>query len=80
MTFRIDDLLVPVLPRSKADEEEDPQTAVTNTVCADSQSCAYGPCDTPCEGSYDEPKKEGQAWRQEQFASLARELEDALAR
>jgi len=85
VTFRVDDLLVAVLPESMAKEKGCPKcsrcTNRTATVSPcdpnDPNSANCPPCVTTEQCS---TKKKAQTWRDEQFALLSRELEEALTR
>ena len=72
--FRLDDLMVSVLPSSGGAKEdcEDATAGTGNTVCGDSSTSG---CISP--GPDTEPAPE--AWRNAQFARLSMELERALA-
>ncbi len=96
MTFRVDDLLVTVLPEYMVESAGCPECSKctdrtgTQSPCdpdkPNSENCP--PCDPGhpltvgvCTQSQERPgKAQAETWREEQFATLARDLELALSR
>jgi hypothetical protein len=86
VTFRVDDLLVAVLPEQMEMEKDKgcPQCSkctnrtATPTPCGDrdpnTENCL---CIAP---PSEQPAKKTQSWRDEQFDLLSRELDEALTR
>jgi hypothetical protein len=84
VTFRVDDLLVAVLPEHLAADKGCPKCSKCTNRTATGSPCQPGDPDTqncPCLTSQqDKTRKKAQTWRDEQFALLSTELEEALSR
>jgi hypothetical protein len=84
VTFRVDDLLVAVLPETMAGETPGCQQCsqctdrtATPTPCTPNDPHTQN-CTVPTSSDCPEVTKE--QWRDEQFAMLSRDLENALSR
>lgn len=83
MTFRVDDLLVAVLPAEMTAAKGCPKCSKCTNRTATGSPCQPNDPNTencPCLTSQDKTRQKAQAWRDEQFALLSTELEEALSR
>jgi hypothetical protein len=83
VTFRVDDLLVAVLPAEMAADKGCPKCSKCTNRTATGSPCQPNDPNTqncPCLTSQDKTRKKAQTWRDEQFALLSTELEEALSR
>jgi hypothetical protein len=83
VTFRVDDLLVSVLPEHMVAEKGCPKCS----KCSD-RSATPSPCDPndpnsnncQCIMTPGDKKRQTKSWRDEQFTILSQELEEVLSR
>lgn len=87
MTFRVDDLLVTLLPEHLAADKgkECPKCSKCSDRTATPSPCTPNDpntqnCGCLQSGSQKQKTTKSEAWRDEQFALLSRELEEALSR
>jgi hypothetical protein len=86
MTFRVDDLLVTLLPERLAADKECPKCSKCSERSATPSPCTPDDpnthnCGCIQSGSQQpKPTKKSETWRDEQFVLLSQELEEALSR
>jgi hypothetical protein len=83
VTFRVDDLLVAVMPEGLSKDKGCPKCSKCTKPTAVPSPCQPDDPNTqncpPCIGS-DRGTRKAQTWRDEQFALLSEELEEVLSR
>ncbi len=84
MTFRVDDLLVSVLPEHMAADKGCPKCSkCTNRTATPSPCDPNDPNSNNCEciaASQSDKTRKVRSWRDEQFSLLSQELEEVLSR
>jgi hypothetical protein len=83
VTFRVDDLLVSVLPEHMAADKGCPKCSkCTNRTATPSPCDPTDPNSNNCQciATQQDKTRRAQSWRDEQFSLLSQELEEALSR